>query len=202
MWNLEKWSWWTSLQGRSRGPNAENGLVDIERRRRLRDELRDWRWRIHYQCIQTYTLPGVKQTARGKLLYSTGSSARCSVMTWRGGMEEDEGRLKREGLYGYIWLINAVLQQKQHSIIKQYIPKHAVCSVTESCPTLCDPVDCSRPGSFAHGISQARILLEWVAISFSRRSSQPGIKLVFTALAGGFVTAEPPGKPCIPIKNL
>ena len=42
--------------------------------------------------------------------------------------------------------------------------------VTQLCPTLCDPMDCSLPGSFVHGIFQARIL-EWVAISFSRRSS-------------------------------
>ena len=39
-------------------------------------------------------------------------------------------------------------------------------------PTLCQPMDCSPPGSSVHGIFQARIL-EWVAISFSRRSSQP-----------------------------
>ena len=44
--------------------------------------------------------------------------------------------------------------------------------VTQSCPTLCDPKDCSLPGSSAHGIFQARVL-EWVAISFSRGSSQP-----------------------------
>ena len=42
----------------------------------------------------------------------------------------------------------------------------------QSCPTLCDPMDGSLPGSSVHGIFQARIL-EWVAISFSRRSSQP-----------------------------
>ena len=42
--------------------------------------------------------------------------------------------------------------------------------VTQSCLTLCDPVD--PPGSSIHGILQARIL-EWVAISFSRGSSQP-----------------------------
>ena len=41
-----------------------------------------------------------------------------------------------------------------------------------SCPTLCDPMDCSLPGSSVHGIFQA-IILEWVAISFSRASSQP-----------------------------
>ena len=44
--------------------------------------------------------------------------------------------------------------------------------VTQSCPTLCYPVEYSPPGSSVHGIFQARIL-EWVAISFSRGSSQP-----------------------------
>ena len=40
--------------------------------------------------------------------------------------------------------------------------------VTQSCPTLCDPMDCSLPGSSVHGIFQS-IVLEWIAISFSRR---------------------------------
>ena len=44
--------------------------------------------------------------------------------------------------------------------------------VAQSCWTLCYPVDCGPPGSFVHGILQARIL-EWVTIPFSRRSSQP-----------------------------
>ena len=39
-------------------------------------------------------------------------------------------------------------------------------SVAQSCPTLCDPMDCTLPGSSVYGILQARIL-EWVAISFS-----------------------------------
>ena len=38
--------------------------------------------------------------------------------------------------------------------------------VAQSCPTLCDPMDCSLPGSSAHGIFQARVL-EWGAIAFS-----------------------------------
>ena len=45
------------------------------------------------------------------------------------------------------------------------------CLVTKSCPTLCNLMDCSPPGSSVHGISQAR-MLEWVAISFSRGPSQ------------------------------
>ena len=44
--------------------------------------------------------------------------------------------------------------------------------VTQSCLTFCDPVDCSLSGSSVHGILQATVL-EWVAISFSRKSSQP-----------------------------
>ena len=44
--------------------------------------------------------------------------------------------------------------------------------VAQSCPTLCNHMDCILPGSSIHGISQARIL-EWIAISFSRGSFQP-----------------------------
>ena len=44
--------------------------------------------------------------------------------------------------------------------------------VTQSCPTLCDPIDCSLAGSSVHEIFQAKVL-EWIAISFSRGSSRP-----------------------------
>ena len=46
------------------------------------------------------------------------------------------------------------------------------CSVTQSCPTLCDPLDYSPSGYSVHGIFQARIQ-QWVAISSSRGSSWP-----------------------------
>ena len=45
-----------------------------------------------------------------------------------------------------------------------------MCSVAQSCLTLCDTMDCSLPGSSVHGVLQARIL-EWVTISSSRKSS-------------------------------
>ena len=44
--------------------------------------------------------------------------------------------------------------------------------VAQSCPTLCDPMDCSLPGSSVHGIFQATVL-EWIAIFFSKESSRP-----------------------------
>ena len=49
------------------------------------------------------------------------------------------------------------------------------CSIDKLCLTLCDPIDCSPPGSPIHGILQARIL-EWVAMPSSRGSSQPRVK--------------------------
>ena len=59
--------------------------------------------------------------------------------------------------------------------------------VGESCPTLWDPMDCSPPGSSVHGILQARIP-EWVAIPFSRRSSQPRDLSRVSRIAGRFFT--------------
>ena len=63
------------------------------------------------------------------------------------------------------------------------------------CLTLCNPRDCSSPGSSVHGIPQARIL-EWVAMPSSRRSSDIGIKSSSPALQADFLPTEPPGKPC------
>ena len=62
------------------------------------------------------------------------------------------------------------------------------------CPTLCDTMDCSLPGSSVHEVLQERIV-EWVAISFSRGSSQLGIKLRSPALQVDSLQSEPPGKP-------
>ena len=59
--------------------------------------------------------------------------------------------------------------------------------VAQLCPTLCDPMDCSLPGSSVHGIPQAR-LLEWVAVPFSRGSSQPRDQTQVSCIAGGFFT--------------
>ena len=55
------------------------------------------------------------------------------------------------------------------------------------CPTLCDPMGCSPPGSSVHGLLQARIL-EWVATSSSRGSSKPRDRTQVSGIAGGFFT--------------
>ena len=74
---------------------------------------------------------------------------------------------------------NIILRKKQKQDAKLCVEKelsfkivykkHAAATAAkslQSCPTLCDPMDCSLPGSSVHGIFQARIL-EWVAIAFS-----------------------------------
>ena len=60
--------------------------------------------------------------------------------------------------------------------------------VAQSCPTLCDPMDCSVPGSSVHGIFQARIL-EWVVNSFSRGSFWPRDRNRVSCTAGRFFTS-------------
>ena len=66
--------------------------------------------------------------------------------------------------------------RNQHNIVKQLVK-------SLSHIWLCDPVDCSPPGSSVHGILQARIL-EWVAISFSRGSSWPRDQTQVSCIAG------------------
>ena len=65
--------------------------------------------------------------------------------------------------------------------------------VAQSCPTLCDPTDCSPPGSSVHGILQAR-MLEWVAILFSRGPSWPRDQTQVSLIAGRFFTIGATGK--------
>ena len=58
---------------------------------------------------------------------------------------------------------------------------------------LCDPMDCCLPGSSVHGILQARIL-EWVAIPFSRGSSQPRDQSQVACIVADSLLSEPPEK--------
>ena len=66
--------------------------------------------------------------------------------------------------------------------------------VAQSCLNLCNPSGCSPPGSFVHGIHQARIL-EWVAIPFSWDLPNPGLKPGSPTLQADSLLSEPPGKP-------
>ena len=93
----------------------------------------------------------------------------------------------------------------QHQGLFQWVsPSHEVAKILEfqlqhesfqwtprtdlqSCPTLCDPMDCSPPGSSVHGFFQTGIL-EWVAISFSKGSSRPRDRTWVSCTTGRFFT--------------
>ena len=78
--------------------------------------------------------------------------------------------------------------------------------VTQSCPTLCDPMDCNLPGSSIHGIFQARAL-EWLPLPSPGYLPNPGTEPRSPTLWADTLPSEPPGKPnlkicCKYIKNV
>ena len=92
--------------------------------------------------------------------------------------------------------------------LSQYLSHHKhsleMCLHDQSCPTVCSPMDCSLLGSPVYEVFPARIQ-EWIAISSSRRSSQPRDQTQYPAapaLAGRFFTTEPPGKPSYSLHSI
>ena len=77
-------------------------------------------------------------------------ATQSSILAWKIPWTEESG-----------WLQSMGLQRVRYGLVTQFS------SVAQSCPTLCDPMNCVPPDSSVHGISQAR-LLEWVAIFISK----------------------------------
>ena len=104
------------------------------------------------------------------------------------------GVLQSIGLQSWTWLsdwteLNILLDKntQQPGIEGNFPNLIKLKLVTQSCLTLCDPMDYSPPGSSVHGILQARVP-EWVAISFSRGSSWPRDQTWVSCIARGFFT--------------
>ena len=70
------------------------------------------------------------------------------------------------GYYEMLSIVPCVIQK----VLVSYFSYIGSCSVTKSCPTPCNPMDCSLPGFSVHGVFQSRTQ-QWIAISFSRGSS-------------------------------
>ena len=86
----------------------------------------------------------------------------------------------------YVWLTPGPSTSLQMNQFHSFLSKVKVL-VVQSCPTICDTMDCSRPGSSVRGILQARIL-EWGAIPFSRGSSRLRNWTWVSCIAGWFFT--------------
>ena len=77
--------------------------------------------------------------------------------------------------------ISAERSGLESSVLRKVKVKES--EITQSCLTLCNPMDYNLPGSSVHGIFQARVL-EWVAISFSRGSSRHRDQTQVSSIAG------------------
>ena len=113
-----------------------------------------------------------------KIHLEEGMETHSSILTWRIPQTEETGRLQSIGL-----------QRVRHNW-SNLACMHISCAAAtaakslQSCPTLCDPIDGSPPGSSVHGIFQARVLM-WVAIAFSvTKSYRVDIVHMFTDKEG------------------
>ena len=157
--------------------------------------------------------PAVQETLVQSLRWEDpleeGMATHSSILAWKqkslegcspwGHKESDTTeRLSTVFIYhgqSFTFFIILLCLWKHHTerIVQKSIMTSCVCMLSRfSRVWLCDPVDCSLPGFSVHGILQAR-MVEWVAISSSRGSSDPGIKpesLTSPALAGGIFTTS------------
>ena len=109
--------------------------------------------------IDIYTLLHIKQITNKDLLYSTNSTQYCNALC-------------RVRIYKRVDICICITYSFAVHLNLTHCKSTMLLLRAQSCPTLCDPVDCSLLGSSVHGILQARIL-ESVTISFSRGSSRP-----------------------------
>ena len=110
--------------------------------------------------------------------------------TWAVGWGGHSGKQRghhAEPLATNLIFISCFMKTARSKALSQELWFISMCVlVAESCPTLCDPMDCSPPDSSVHGIFQARTL-EWVAISFSRGSFWPRDPTWVSCIAGKFL---------------
>ena len=94
----------------------------------------------------------------------------------------------------YVWRspLNSLEISKLRTLTVLRFQSAVLGLAAQSCPTLCNPMDCSLPGSSVHRIPQARTL-EWVDVPFSSGSSQPRDQTQVFCISGRFFTTEPPG---------
>ena len=127
------------------------------------------------------------------LRYSTKSSTQHPLLSHKG--KEYTCVCLCIHTYNYIYIIESLcfILESNTALYINY-ESESEGEVAQSCLTLRDPMDCSLPGSSVRGIFQARVL-EWVAISFSRRSSRPWNRTWVSHIVDtDALPSEPPGK--------
>ena len=132
--------------------------------------------RYHYTHIK---MTRIQNTDNNKCFWRCGATGALTHCWWERKMVQP--------LWKTVWWLLTKL-----SILLAWVSVSVLAA--QSCPTWCNPRDCSPPGSSVHGILQARIL-EWVAVPFFRRFPDPGIESRSPAFQADSLPSEPPGKP-------
>ena len=108
---------------------------------------------------------------------------------WSGFQFPSPGELPDPGIEpSSAWKVESLPAQCTNTHCYLMLLSEAAAKSLQSCPTLCDPMDCSPPGTVVHGILQARTL-EWVAISYAKGSSQPRNRTLVSCISGRLFTS-------------
>ena len=124
------------------------------------------------------------QQGKKRVVLTYGITA-CRRATGKLRTTQEPGQARGDGLEGGV--LGRVGERLEGEGVRRRGYTYVLCSVAQSCPTLCNPMDCSLPGSSVHGILRARIL-EYAAIPFSRGFSQPRDQTQVSHITGGFFT--------------
>ena len=197
-----EWGWGSSQRvmcGFPGGASGKKPFCLCRRHQRLGFNLwvRKISWNGKWQPTPEF-LPGKFHGQRGLVGYSPwGATVHVVTKSWTRLSTHTQcvfGMVFRAQLKGSIkvdicpWYIGKIcsmgigLTHETGATSKVVVCMKSESEVAQSCPTLCDPMDHSLPGSSVHGILQARIL-EWVAIPFSRVSSQPRNRTLVSCIA-------------------
>ena len=127
---------------------------------------------IYSHCIQQPPVCDFKPEQETQYICASDQQCflTCLPFSISVGPEEQSFCLSENREYPYIlgWILSATRFLQLQWL---HYPE-SESEVAQSCPTLCDPTDCNLSGSSVHGIFQA-IVLEWIAVSFSSKSSRP-----------------------------
>ena len=133
---------------------------------------------LAHSVATCYLPPAMEQsTMRGVLLTALSPVSRAGSGMWQMPTFENNWKTIENPL-------PTALSVTVISVLELRVSEWAS-EVAQSCPTLCDPMDCSPPGFSVHGILQAKIL-EWVAIFFSRGSSQSRDQTQVSGIGGKY----------------
>ena len=143
--------------------------------------------------LHWYPFSLTQQKSNFSLFQKKANSLLYTILTWQ-KVSQEPLLLDRRKLN--LVHVKGMMLWAEHREAPVQLAQCLMCYVLSHFSCVSDSMDCSLPGSSVHGIFQARIL-ELVAISFSRGSSQPRDRASVSCLADGFFTPEPPGKPSV-----